>query len=112
MREAQKMMQDPAFQAHMKKVMANSGFQQSMKKAQTAMKDPKKLKEMEAKAEAAIADGNKQLEEVEKLRQKKTDDEGKDEAEKEEDKTEEKPDAKKPADKEDEVPDIPSLSLN
>ena len=115
MREAQKLMQDPAFQAQMKQMMAGAGFQQAMKKTKEEMKDPKKMAEMERKAQEAIAEGNKQLEEVEKLRKAKAekgdDDDDKKPAadEKKETKEEETTEDKK---EEEEVPDIPSLSLN
>jgi ABC-type dipeptide/oligopeptide/nickel transport system ATPase subunit len=66
MREAQKMMQDPAFQAHTKKMQQNKAFQDSIKKTQEVFKDPKKLKEMEKKVKASINEGTKQLEAVKK----------------------------------------------
>ena len=111
MKEAQKLMQDPAFQAHMKKMMESSGFQTHMKKQAEAMKDPKKLKEMERKAQAAIKDGEEQLKRMEADRDDKKEGGGDD------DKEEEKKDgdAEKKSDRteeEEEVPDIPSLSLN
>jgi hypothetical protein len=68
MKEAQAMMQDPNFQANMKKMMGGQGFQDSMAKTNTDLQDPVKLKAMEEKAEAAIAEGNKTLEERDRLR--------------------------------------------
>jgi hypothetical protein len=43
MREAQKMMQDPAFQEHMKKMTQAPAFQAHMKNSQEMLKDPKKV---------------------------------------------------------------------
>jgi hypothetical protein len=43
MREAQKMMQDPAFQEHMKKMTQAPAFQAHMKNTQEMLKDPKKV---------------------------------------------------------------------
>lgn len=66
MREAQKMMQDPAFQAHMKKISESAQFQQSIKRTKEVMKDPKKMQEMQKNVEKRVAEGQKQLEELEK----------------------------------------------
>jgi len=95
MREAQKMMQDPAFQAQMKQMMAGN-LGQAMQQTKQAMQDPAKVKEMEEKAQAAITEGNKELERLEKERQEKGD---------------QKPTAKGDDD-DDEVPKVPSLNLN
>mmetsp|Transcript_16978 Transcript_16978/g.32142 ORF Transcript_16978/g.32142 Transcript_16978/m.32142 type:complete len:120 (-) Transcript_16978:205-564(-) len=65
MREAQKMMQDPAFQAHMKKITQSAQFQQSMKRTQEIMTDPEKVKEMQKTMETRLAEGQKQLQELE-----------------------------------------------
>jgi hypothetical protein len=43
MREAQKMMADPAFQERMKQVTENAAFKESMEKAQEMMKDEDKV---------------------------------------------------------------------
>mmetsp|Transcript_1404 Transcript_1404/g.1909 ORF Transcript_1404/g.1909 Transcript_1404/m.1909 type:complete len:93 (+) Transcript_1404:92-370(+) len=66
MREAQKMMQDPAFQAHMKKVTENDSFKQSIAQTKKVMQDPKKMKEMEATMTEKLKEGQKQLEAAEK----------------------------------------------
>jgi hypothetical protein len=68
MREAQKMMADPNFQANMEKMMKGGGVQQAMQQTERDMKDPTKLKAMEEKAEKAISDGNKELEDLENLK--------------------------------------------
>ena len=70
-REAQKMMQDPNFQKQMQQMMQQQGFQQAMAKTKESMADPDKLKEMEEKAQKAIEDGNKALEEYEAARRKR-----------------------------------------
>lgn len=111
------MMQDPAFQAYVDKVTKSAAFQQSMSKAQEAMKDPEKVKEMEEKAAQAIKDGNKQLEELEQQKKEapKEKAENKDDADQKstENVTETEEEGKPPAvDDEDDIPDIPTLSLN
>jgi hypothetical protein len=68
MKEAQSMMEDPNFQANMKKMMQGQGFQEAMTQTNTDLQDPVKLKAMEEKAEKAIAEGNIELEEKERLR--------------------------------------------
>jgi transglutaminase/protease-like cytokinesis protein 3 len=68
MKEAQSMMEDPNFQANMKKMMQGQGFQEAMTQTNTDLQDPVKLKAMEKKAEKAIAEGNIELEEKERLR--------------------------------------------
>ena len=105
MREAQKMMQDPAFQAHMDKVMKSSNFKQAMKKTEEHLKDPKKAKELEEKTKAAIQEGNKLLDEREKALKEATGEDG-------DKKTDEKEDKKVAAEEIDDVPDIPSLNIN
>ena len=47
MREAQKMMADPAFQERMKQYTENEAFKASMAKTQEMLKDEKKVKELE-----------------------------------------------------------------
>lgn len=100
MREAQKMMQDPEFQRQMKQMMAAPGFQQAIQKTQAVINDPTQLKELEEKAQKQLDEGNKQLEEIEKFRKEREADKGSG------------GDADKTVDGEDEVPDIPNLSLN
>jgi hypothetical protein len=65
MREAQKMMQDPSFQAHMQQLMQGQPMQQALQQTKETMADPKKLHEFEEKAKRAIADGEKELQELE-----------------------------------------------
>jgi hypothetical protein len=76
MREAQKMMQSPEFQAHMKKMTENPNFQKAMQGTKELMKDPNKVAEMEAKVKAALADGEKKLAELEAARKKAEETEG------------------------------------
>lgn len=64
MREAQKMMNDPAFQASMEKLMSQQGMQQALKKTKKQLSDPKKAAELEVKAKKAIAEGEKELEKL------------------------------------------------
>ncbi len=113
-REAQKMMQDPAFQTQMRQMMSSSGVKKALKETKEVMNDPEKIKEMEAAAQKALEEGNKQLEALEKARKEK---EGSSEnIEKAEgDDCDQKVAAKADAatnEEEDEVPDIPSLNLN
>jgi phage terminase large subunit GpA-like protein len=68
MKEAQEMMADPNFQTNMKQMMQGQGFQEAMSQTNTDLQDPVKLKAMEEKAEKAIEEGNKELEEQERLR--------------------------------------------
>ena len=60
MREAQKMMNDPAFQAQMKKLTESEGFKQHMQASQDMMKDPKKMKEIEAKMQERLEEEKKE----------------------------------------------------
>jgi len=60
------MMQDPAFQAQMRKISQSAAFQQSMKKTQEFMKDPAKVKEMEDKMKKSLAEGQEQLDALQK----------------------------------------------
>ena len=105
MREAQKLMQDPSFQAQMKQMTENPQFKEHMKKTQDVLKDPKKVKEMEDKMKAALEEGNKTLEEVEKQRKKLDGNDDKPA-------TDDKQEATKKVDDEDDIPDIPSLNIN
>ena len=107
MREAQKLMNDPAFQEQMKKMTAAPGFQAHMKKTQDMLKDPQKVKEMEKKMENALKEGNKMLDKANAAKgngDKDANDKGEtgDDDEKQTPETEEGED----------MPDIPSLNLN
>ena len=131
MAEAQKMMNDPKFQEQMKKVTESQNFKTHMKGQQEALKDPKKLAEMEDKMKEKRKEGNDQWEKAKRIRanveaaQKKRAEEeaaeaaaanGDDqkEAASETDANEaaaSKEDAAAAA-AEDDMPDIPSISLN
>jgi hypothetical protein len=109
MREAQKMMNDPAFKEQMKQMTANPGFKEHMQKTQEVLNDPKKVKEMEEKMQESLKEGEIALAKAEaerKARGDKIEDGDKKEAAKDDDKKE----AAK--DDEDEIPDMPSLNLN
>lgn len=109
MREAQKMMQDPAFKEQMKQMTANPGFKEHMEKTQAVLNDPEKVKEMEEKMQTSLKEGEIALAEAEAARKKnggKIEDDDKKEAAKDDDKKE----AAK--DDEDDIPDMPSLNLN
>lgn len=90
-------MQDPAFQAHCQKMMESAQFKQSINKTKEVMKDPKKVKELEAKVQQDIKEGQEALEKAEKAA-KEMEQDGK------------KPAAKK--EEEEEVEDVPNLNLN
>ena len=111
MREAQKMMQDPAFQAQMKKMTKNPAFQAHMKQSQDMLKDPEKVKELEEKMQERLKEGTELLEKAKKATSTK---EGDDKQETEETGgDDEKKDLKRQEkDDGDEMPDIPTLSLN
>ena len=114
MREAQKMMNDPAFQAQMKKVTESQQFKQHMQAQQEMLKDPEKVKELEKKMQEKLKEGNVLLEETQKELAEKKGKDGEDDK-KEGAKTEDEGEDKKPAAKteeEDEMPDIPNLNLN
>jgi predicted nuclease with TOPRIM domain len=66
MREAQKMMNDPAFQARMKQLTDNPQFKEHMAKTNEMMKDKDKMKEMEESMKARLEEGQKDLEEFKK----------------------------------------------
>ncbi len=117
MAEAQKMMQDPKFQEQMKKVTETAGFKQHMQAQADAMKDPKKLEEMEKQMKTRLTEGNEALEKAKEMRQKATEEAKKKAGEEGAD------DEKKPAAEDDkkeeaaeeaaeDMPDIPNLSLN
>ena len=61
MREAQKLMQSPEFQAQMKTMAETPGFKKSIQKTQDIMKDPKKLEEVQGKMDVALKKGNEEL---------------------------------------------------
>lgn len=108
------MMNDPAFQAQMKKMTESQGFKKHMETSQEMMKDPEKLKEIEAKMNDRLKEGNEMLakykeqekEHLEKEKAKKEGGEGEEDGDKKvaakEEETEEVED----------MPDIPSLNLN
>lgn len=111
-------MEDPAFQAQMKAMMANPQFTKAMKTTQDALKDPKKVKELEEKAKKAIEEGNAALEEMAKQKSGELSAgekaEGEDDVKKEatlKDAKEESS-AKEDKEEEDPIPDMPSLNLN
>jgi alpha-galactosidase/6-phospho-beta-glucosidase family protein len=66
MREAQKMMQDPSFQAYMKQLMEGQQMQQAITQTKQTLADPNKMKELEEKTMKAVAEGEKELGELEK----------------------------------------------
>jgi hypothetical protein len=110
-------MEDPAFQAQMKSMMANPQFTKAMKQTKQALKDPEKVKELEDKAKKAIEEGNAALEEIEKQKAgegsagEKTD--GEDDAKKEATPKggKEEADPKEDKEEEDPIPEMPSLNL-
>jgi predicted phage gp36 major capsid-like protein len=119
MREAQKMMNDPAFQAQMKKMTENPAFQAHMKAQQDMLKDPEKVKELEEKMAARLKEGEElltQAKEAEKrIKGKEGDKKGEeDDKDKKDDKEddEKKPAAATKTEEEDDMPDIPNLNLN
>jgi len=65
MREAQKMMQDPQFQAYMKQITSSAAFQGAMKKTKDTMEDPEKRKEMEDMVKQKLEEGEKELKKAE-----------------------------------------------
>jgi hypothetical protein len=130
MAEAQKMMNDPAFQAHMNKVMASPAFKSHMSQQQEVLKDPKKVKELEKQMQDKLKEGNTLLEEAQAARakllgekgdnttstdeaaDKKNDDDDSDDKKKAA--VTETAEKKEPAsvDDEDDMPDMPNLNLN
>ena len=119
MREAQKMMQDPAFQAQMDKLMSQQGMKQALKKTKKDMADPKKVAELEAKARKAVEEGEKELEKLsknQKALQKKLEvkDADRKEGAEAEDSEKSSGEDSKPAatGEQDDMPDIPALNLN
>jgi hypothetical protein len=66
MREAKKMMEDPAFQAHCRQLMEGQRFQQAMTQVKTDLADPAKAKELEEKTKVAIQKGEEELEQLQK----------------------------------------------
>lgn len=124
MREAQKMMQDPQFQAYMKSVTQNAAFKGAMKKTNDTLKDPKKRKEVEEKMKKRMEEGEQELENIKKeLGEDATDDDVMralaDKRATEGDKKKVADDKKKAAKGEadddegvDDVPDMGSINLN
>lgn len=124
MREAQKMMQDPQFQAYMKSVTQNAAFKGAMKKTNDTLKDPKKRKEVEEKMKKRMEEGEQELENIKKeLGEDATDDDVMkalaDKRATEGDKKKVADDTKKAAKGEadddegvDDVPDMGSINLN
>ncbi len=66
MREAQKMMADPAFQERMKQYTENDAFKASMAKTQEMLKDENKVKELEETMKMRVEEGTKELEALRK----------------------------------------------
>ena len=117
MREAQKMMNDPAFQAQMKKMTESEGFKQHMQKSQDMLNDPEKMKEIEAQMQERLKEGNKQLEkfkeqEKEFLAKEKEEKDKKDGGDNDDDGDKKQAAKKKDEEEVDDMPDIPSLNLN
>ena len=61
MAEAKKMMDDPAFQAQMKKLTGDKEFKENFQKSVDAMKDPAKQAELEARMEHMMKVGDAEL---------------------------------------------------
>ena len=66
MREAQKMMADPAFQERMKQYTENDAFKASMAKTQEMLKDETTVKELEETMKKRVEEGTKELEALRK----------------------------------------------
>jgi len=103
----------------MKKVTDSQGFKTHTKAQQEAMKDPKKMKEMEETMQQRLKEGNQMLEKGKAtLEAKKKEEEGsvddkKKKKEGEEGDDEDKKEAAVETKSElEDIPDIPSLSLN
>ena len=97
------MMEDPAFQAQMKKMTETQAFKDHMTASNEMLKDPEKVKEMESKMQAKVKEGQDMLEKARKAREEANAKKG--DGENEEDGEDDKKEA-------DEMPDIPSLNLN
>lgn len=69
MREAQRMMQDPQFQLQMEQMMKQQNMQNAIRVTKQSISDPHKLKQLELKTKLALADGEKKLAEIEKQQQ-------------------------------------------
>lgn len=115
MREAQKMMQDPSFQAYMKQMMEGQQMQQAIKQTKQTLADPKKMQELEEKTLKAVAEGEKELAELEKKKAsapEKTDvaDSGYECVKAESSEKDEGNDANDAV--LEDIPDIPALNLN
>jgi hypothetical protein len=105
------MMQDPAFQAQMNKVMTAPAFKQHTQKFNAQLKDPKKAKRLELKAKKAIEEGNKLMEEQEKALQALHNEIQGNESQGDEKEPAAPEEAAAPAE-EDDIPDIPALQIN
>jgi hypothetical protein len=116
MREAQKMMQDPAFQAQMKTMTDNQEFKQHMEKSQEALNDPEKVKELEDQMQEKLKEGNALLAKAKKADEKGDDKDSKDDDKKELKEDDDKKEAAKKEEVEDgdadDMPDMPALNLN
>lgn len=119
MREAQKMMEDPAFQSHMDKLMGQKGMKQALKKTKKQMSDPKKAAELEAKAKMAIAEGEKELDKLSEQKKASESKPGANDAERKESAAGDDPKQSSDVDlkstataEQDKMPDIPALNLN
>jgi hypothetical protein len=112
MREAQKMMNDPTFQAHMKKITESPVFKQRMQAQQEILKDPKKVMELERKMQEKLKEGKEMLEKTKAERdaQELATDSGNQKVVEAEEKGEKQP-ACKTGD-EVNMPDILNLNLN
>ena len=127
-REAQKLMADPNFQAYMNQMMASPQFQSAMSQTKQDLQDPAKAKEMEEKAKRALQEGDAELQRYQEIqrqvaerrkelaKQKEQEQEqGKTETETNTDDNNNNNNNNKDDDKEDTVgdmPDIPALNIN
>ena len=118
MREAQKLMKDPAFQAQCRKMMQGGAFQNAMQQTKQDMKDPEKVKAMEEKTKKAIEEGEKELAALRAAKEAKgdgvdgdDDDDAKPEASAKQ-QTENATATDEAPDDIDEMPDMPSLQIN
>ena len=115
MREAQKLMKDPAFQAQCRKMMQGGAFQNAMQQTKQDMKDPEKVKAMEEKTKKAIEEGEKELAALRAAKEAKGDGVDDDDAKPEASGKQQKENATatdEAPDDIDEMPDMPSLQIN
>lgn len=66
MREARKMMADPAFQERMKQYTENEAFKRHMEKTKETLQDKDKVRELEEGMQKRIEEGERELEELKK----------------------------------------------